>query len=379
MIRSMLEHNFSQFGRIETGNEERTALQPVKLQRQAQVMLRSYDRETLWDFDSNMTVLLILYDGEPLRFYFDRAIRIFAGTVFGFYPMAEESSILADPDAISAVCGTYPLLDNSSRISPMEIFTRLPQSGHSGLYFRGERHEPMELVYVKKGTLYQYCEGQQIILHSGQLLLIGPDQWHMQYAQEEVQELTVAFSWQGHDFSDRLCQAITATEEMRRNLRALQQTVVHGDAEEFYQAQLKLLLIQILQQPLRQEKRRKALPASERAHRDVLDRAMQAASAGVAHRLTVPKLAAAVNVSTSQLTALFQNYLGISPARYITRIRLEESKKMLTEGHLGVGEVAQLLGYSSVQHYSRQFRQWYGYTPTEFVKQKQQQGSRLVK
>lgn len=229
----------------------------------------------------------------------------------------------------------------------------------------------MELVYLEKGTLYHYCEGQQIVLHPGQLLLIGPDQWHMQYAQEDVQELTVSFIWENHDFIDRLCQAINTTEEMRQCLNALQQTVEHGDAEEFYQAQLKLLLIQILQQPLRHENRKKALPASEQAHRNVLDRAMQTVSTGITQRLTVPKLAAAVNVSTSQLTALFQTYLGISPARYITRIRLEESKKMLTESRLGVGEVAQRLGYASVQHFSRQFRQWYGYTPTTYVKRQQ--------
>ena len=143
----------------------------------------------------------------------------------------------------------------------------------------------------------------------------------------------------------------------------------HEEAEEYYQAHLKLLLIQILRQPLlRGDKQKKPLPASEQAHRRILDRAMQTVSAGITDKLTVPQLADTVNVSTSQLTALFQTYLGISPARYITRVRLEESKKLLEEGALNIGEIAQKLGYSSIQHFCRQFRQWFGHTPTAYIK-----------
>ena len=58
-------------------------------------------------------------------------------------------------------------------------------------------------------------------------------------------------------------------------------------------------------------------------------------------------LAASVNVSASQLTNLFQTYLGVSPAKYITKIRLEESRILLSTRQMSIGEIASKLGYSS--------------------------------
>ena len=130
--------------------------------------------------------------------------------------------------------------------------------------------------------------------------------------------------------------------------------------------QLLQLLLQLLRQPADQI-RHTASPATEQMRRQVVDQALQVVSARVRSKLTVPELAAAVNVSSSQLTRLFHTYLGVSPAKHITRTRLEEAKSLLTGGELSVGEVADLLGYTSIQHFSRQFREWVGCTPTAYA------------
>ena len=99
-----------------------------------------------------------------------------------------------------------------------------------------------------------------------------------------------------------------------------------------------------------------------------MDKAMQIVSERIYGKLSVPELAAAVNVSVSQLTALFRNYLGTTPAKYITHIRLEESKLLLNRKQLSVGEISELLGYASIQHFSKQFHAWFGYTPSDCAK-----------
>lgn len=372
MIRSMLEPSFSLYGRIEqTAPALKSGLQKRVLTGQEQVRLYRFAFDTVWDYDSGMTILLIQAQDGPICYYLDRTVTILAGVTFGFYPMEGESAILADPVLSASCTGICKPPELGAAVKPMRILTRFRQTGYGGLYFRGERHTPLELVYLEKGVLHNYCEGQEVVLHPGELLIFGSDQWHMQYANEDVQVLTVSFRWEDHDLSSWIGQIIPTTPEMRYSIHALLQTVEHADAEEYYHAHLKLLLIQILQQPFQQEKRKKPLPASEQAHRRILDLAMQSVSAGIFGRLDVPTLAASVNVSTSQLTALFQTYLRVSPAKYITRIRLEESKRLLTQGHMNVGEVAQCLHYSSMQHFSRQFHEWFGCTPTAFVKMQQ--------
>ena len=140
------------------------------------------------------------------------------------------------------------------------------------------------------------------------------------------------------------------------------------DGEEYLNAQLKLLLLQILRQPKQTDKSRGTSPAVRQMHHQIINKALQIVSAQVYGKLTVPALAAAVNVSTSQLTNLFQTYLDVSPAKYITKIRLEESKILLASKQMSIGEIASQLGYSSIQHFTKQFSSWYGYTPSTYIK-----------
>ena len=94
MIYSMLEQSFSRFGTTDPGQtEHKKPLNSVKLQRRESVALFCFATDTLWDYDSGMTVLLILQEETPVRYYLDRRVKILAGTVFGFYPMGEESKI----------------------------------------------------------------------------------------------------------------------------------------------------------------------------------------------------------------------------------------------------------------------------------------------
>ena len=81
-----------------------------------------------------------------------------------------------------------------------------------------------------------------------------------------------------------------------------------------------------------------------------------------------PLVARQVDVSPSYLTALFHKNLQISPGEYIRRIKLQESKQMIRENDLNFTEIAAQLHYSTVHHFSRQFKEKFGITPTEYAK-----------
>lgn len=85
-------------------------------------------------------------------------------------------------------------------------------------------------------------------------------------------------------------------------------------------------------------------------------------------KLSVPMVAREVGVSPSYLTALFHKNLQISPGEYIRRAKLQESKLMIREGKMNFTEIAQVLQYSTVHHFSRQFKEKFGITPTEYAR-----------
>jgi len=336
------------------------------------VALYCFSRDTHWDYGEGMTALVIWEQGMLKQFYLDRAVTGFAGVCFGFYPLGPGSTVFGEPELLQeANCiGSAQRPGSTSGSRRPEIFTLFPQAGRDGLYFRGERHPPLELVYLEKGVLHNYCEGQEQILHPGELLLFGPDQWHMQYSDEGVQFLTLSFLWEDYDFSGLVNRVITAPVEIQQSVHSLLREYGQQlpNREEFINAQVELLLLQLLRLPGDVKPHKKPSPTSERMHRQIIDKAVQIIASRIYGKLTVPELAAAVNVSASQLTALFREYLGVAPAKYITRIRLEESKTLLQSRQQSVGEVAQQLGYSSIQHFSKQFAAWFGFPPSAYAK-----------
>ena len=101
---------------------------------------------------------------------------------------------------------------------------------------------------------------------------------------------------------------------------------------------------------------------------EVVGHAQRFIGQNVRMKLSVPMVAREVGVSPSYLTALFHKNLQISPGEYIRRAKLQESKLMIREGKMNFTEIAQVLQYSTVHHFSRQFKEKFGITPTEYAR-----------
>ena len=85
------------------------------------------------------------------------------------------------------------------------------------------------------------------------------------------------------------------------------------------------------------------------------------------HSWSIHELAQDVNLSESRLHAVYKAVFGISPRRDLILIRIEKAKTLLQSG-LSVATVAEQLGYSSVYHFIRQFKQLTGTTPKQFTR-----------
>lgn len=66
------------------------------------------------------------------------------------------------------------------------------------------------------------------------------------------------------------------------------------------------------------------------------------------------------------LSSLFSKTEGITIEHYIIMQKIERAKELLKYGELTFSEIAYKLGYSSVQHLSRQFKQVTGMTSSQF-------------
>ena len=85
----------------------------------------------------------------------------------------------------------------------------------------------------------------------------------------------------------------------------------------------------------------------------------------LAHR-SVRSAAAACGMSAEHLSRLFARHLGTGAYAFLVRLRMEHAASLLLEKHLGIAEVASLLGYHDAGHFSRVFRSVHRVPPSRF-------------
>lgn len=74
-------------------------------------------------------------------------------------------------------------------------------------------------------------------------------------------------------------------------------------------------------------------------------------------------LAKVCHVSRSHLSAQFKKEVGCSFPEYLVNFRIHKAAKLLKEENLRVSEVAELVGYQYVAHFSKIFKKYMGVSP----------------
>ena len=64
---------------------------------------------------------------------------------------------------------------------------------------------------------------------------------------------------------------------------------------------------------------------------------------------------------------IFKKYVGLSPSRYLTKIRMEKACQLIkNHPEIQVKEVADQVGYKDIHYFSKVFRKEMGVWPSEY-------------
>ena len=76
-------------------------------------------------------------------------------------------------------------------------------------------------------------------------------------------------------------------------------------------------------------------------------------------------LAAAACMSEATFYRAFRNEFGITPVAYLTRLRVDRARQLLADPGRSVTDVAASVGFGSVSHFIRVYREHVGLTPKQ--------------
>ena len=90
--------------------------------------------------------------------------------------------------------------------------------------------------------------------------------------------------------------------------------------------------------------------------------------ARIAHAWTVPELARAAALSRSTFFERFTRTVGMAPMEYLLAWRMAVARDLLRRRDLGIGEVAERVGYASASTFSTAFSRHVGKPPSRYAR-----------
>ena len=82
--------------------------------------------------------------------------------------------------------------------------------------------------------------------------------------------------------------------------------------------------------------------------------------------MTLETMAGYLRVSTSHLSHEFRRQCGMAPIEYLLHIRVENARQMLALTDRPIYEIAEQMGFSDVNNFTRQFKKRTGMTPRDY-------------
>lgn len=84
--------------------------------------------------------------------------------------------------------------------------------------------------------------------------------------------------------------------------------------------------------------------------------------------ISLDKISKNMYLSPVYISKLFKEETGDSPINYLIKIRLDKATIILKSKLYSIKEVAIMVGYNDVYHFSKQFKKHYGFSPSTLTK-----------
>lgn len=244
--------------------------------------------------------------------------------------------------------------------------------------FRPKGRKDYYLLYIARGWLDIEMNHEMVRVEKGECVVFLPDT-----------PQTINFSSQGnptffyvHFAGNMATETISALKLANITLCAINdKTMVEILFNQMVQAFLPLkalsgrqpisvpkvngLLLQLLDL-LAQSITEKVKP-----EQDAINSAMLYLSEHFREKVDLHKCASLCHLSLSRFAHLFKIKLGISPYRFVLSLRIDEAKDLLLYSSMNVSEVSENVGISDPSYFSRLFRRYTGYSPSDYRKHAQ--------
>lgn len=257
------------------------------------------------------------------------------------------------------------------------------QNIKSSFQFPVHWHDEVEIIYITRGILHVYINGQDYTGSSGSIFIVNPKELHFMGSDDmSVAYYTILFplefiSFQSEDLLEltlfrplrngqkQFISALPDDGTLTRILDQLLQIKQENGAFPYHQIKTRVLLLEFFEKLLEMPEMVYTTSGSHtNQQREILTYIQQYHT----EKITLADLARHFHLSEKYLSRYFKKHFYISFSQYLLHLRLSHAKNLLETSELSITEAAASSGFPSVSFFIRSFKSNYGITPLQYRK-----------
>ena len=234
-------------------------------------------------------------------------------------------------------------------------------------FYPGEMHDYWEIVYVEKGKLTVSEDEKIYELSEGQVIFHAPMETHRFWARAEDFPVNLKiFSFSiDTNIAHNLSKGIfTLDIEQKEQFSELFKSIMVLEKENFLSSVEQIRVMKKLEDfflgIISDNSPDRTINAKAGAKR--YNEVVHILKENIHEKLTVDEIASLSHLSVTYIKKLFSMYAGCGVIQYFTRLKMAKAIKYLKEGY-SVGEVADMLSFSSLNYFSAVFKKETGVPP----------------
>ena len=268
-------------------------------------------------------------------------------------------------------------LDKEISISGIYTFYYLEHS--KSYYYVGEKHNFWELVYVDSGEISAIADSNGYTLSQGDIIFHKPMEFHSMAAVNKKPHNVLVITFEtdspAMDFFSNKIFTVNPTQKKLLNLilkefrdafGAFYSSVRKCDftldqhqkwAYEIGVLHIEHFLLELMREDYYVKRSGKINKlAKKNVENAIVESIKEYLSENLYANLTLADICNHFNMSKSYLCQLFKNETEFGIIDYYIDLKIKEAKFLIREGRLNFTQIAEKLGYNSLQHFTRTFK-----------------------
>ena len=240
-------------------------------------------------------------------------------------------------------------------------------------------HSHLEIFYFESGHGVFQCGDQRIPLKAHDLIVANARSIHMQYSDDlkdpliyynfAVDRLQIAGNAanaiSGHDFEHFSFE--TADNPFYQTVQAI--LAEYTGKQYSYYSKINALFTDFLIETIRLFRKKETVEHPERTgNTQNLLRVKQYIDEHYAENLNLDLLTRHSFLQKSYFLHSFKKQFGISPMKYLNRVRMEHAKLLLLRSDSSITEIAREVGFNNPTYFSEMFLKTVGMSPSAYRK-----------